>query len=75
MTHLETTDAVIRALGGLTATGQIVGNRKPQVVYLWRKRNKFPADTYLILNAALEQKGHTAPLTLWGMQSPERGNA
>ncbi len=66
MRTLSTAAEVIEALDGPTATGRLVG-RSVQSVVNWRAANRLPADTYLILNAALEERGYTAPGSLWNM--------
>ncbi|MET3482356.1 hypothetical protein [Methylobacterium sp. 1973] len=65
---LRTTDAVIDLLGGNGPTGEIVG-AKPKTVSNWREaaRGRFPADTFLALNRALERRGRAASPSLWGM--------
>ena len=69
MTQLDTTDAVIDALGGTKAVSEIV-SRAPQSVSNWRNavRGKFPSSTYLVLLDALKQKNLAAPTSLWGLQ-------
>jgi hypothetical protein len=73
MTKLLTTDDVIRALGGGSALGRLVG-RTPQSVNHWRgaERGKFPAWTFLIIQAALRERGLKAPATLWGVEEPSQ---
>jgi hypothetical protein len=68
---LHTANAVVVALGGTRAVAELTGRSDPAVSN-WRKADSFPANTYLLLKAALEAKGVTAPDTLWGMgQSSE----
>lgn len=76
MKQLLTTDDVIGALGGPTATGRLV-SRSAQAVNHWRVKNlgKFPAWTFMVLQAELKRKGFSAPLTLWGMEVPQRRSA
>jgi hypothetical protein len=68
---VETVADAIAKLGGPTATGKLVG-RSAQSVVNWRAANKFPGDTYLILSAALEDRGLRAPPSMWGLIEPER---
>ena len=68
---LTTVAEVIEQLGGPTAVGRIAG-RSAQSVVNWRAAEKFPADTFLILDAALKQRDLSAPPSLWGMLEPER---
>lgn len=66
MQVLETTKAVIDALGGTAAVAELTG-RKYTAAHNWRK-SRFPSNTYLTITEALEAKGKTAPPSLWGMQ-------
>jgi hypothetical protein len=68
---LNTAEAVVDILGGTRAVAKLTGRSDPAVSN-WRKANSFPANTYLTLKSALEEKGATAPYSLWGMgQSSE----
>jgi hypothetical protein len=68
---LNTTNAVVKALGGTRAVAELTGRSDPAVSN-WRKANSFPANTYLVLKSALAEKNITAPDSLWGMaQSSE----
>jgi hypothetical protein len=68
---LNTTNAVVIALGGTRAVAELTGRSDPAVSN-WRKANSFPANTYLTLKAAMTEKNLTAPDALWGMgQSSE----
>lgn len=79
MKQLLTTDDVIRALGGPTALGRLVG-RNPQAVNHWRSsmRGKFPAWTILLIQNALEAESKKAgerliaPASLWGVEEPQQ---
>jgi hypothetical protein len=66
---LHTTEAVIEALGGNGPVGEITGS-KPNAVSNWRSWPRFPADTYIVLTAALRQQGFDAPASLWRMKLP-----
>lgn len=66
MNNLGDISEVIRALGGPTAVGRIVG-RSPQSVVNWRAAKTFPPDTYLAISSALKEKGYDAPPSLWRM--------
>jgi len=72
----RTTDAVIDFLGGNGPTGVIVG-AKAKTVSNWRgtARGRFPAGTFLALNAALGLRGRRAVPLLWGMIGDEAGVA
>lgn len=69
----ELTDAksVIDELGGLKAVADLTG-RKYNAVWNWQNVGTFPPKTYLILTAALRERGKTAPMSLWRIVEPER---
>ena len=66
MQTLSHTGQVIDALGGTAKVAKIT-SRKPQAVSNWRSREAFPPETFLILTAALRDKGLSAPSSLWRM--------
>lgn len=66
---LETTAAVIDALGGPVKVAEITG-RKYTAAWNWTKAETFPSNTYLALQAALAATGKAAPPSLWGMTEP-----
>lgn len=64
---LGTVREVVDALGGLKAVADLTGV-DPGTVSAWQTRiGSFPARTYLVLTAALEERGKTAPAGLWRM--------
>lgn len=66
---LETTDAVIEALG-VERIRELTGRKSASAVFNWKENGfvgKFPADTFVVLTEALEREGFTAPPALWGM--------
>ena len=63
--NLTTTTSVIRVLGTF-AMARLTGRSLPTVSH-WRRRAKFPSDTFVVLKQALEARGHEAPASLWGM--------
>lgn len=65
--ELSTTDQVIKALGGYWAVSDMTGRRTYQAAFNWKCSGGFPADTYIVLQTALRERGHTAPARLWGM--------
>lgn len=76
MKLLTTTDAVIDAFGGakrmaqfLTAQGYPCG-KSAATNWTTGQRGKFPPETVFILQAALAQRGLTAPASLWGIPLP-----
>lgn len=70
--ELQTASAVIDALGGTAATARLTG-RKAQHVTNWRAANRLPANTYIVLNEALTERGLNASPKVWGMvERPER---
>ncbi len=66
MKVLSTASEIIDALDGPTATGRLVG-RSAQSAVNWRAANRLPADTYLILQTELRERGFEAPASLWNM--------
>lgn len=75
-TILTTTREVTAALGGIKAVANLTG-RKYSAAGNWvQDRNpQFPANTYVVLNAALASIGKSAPPSLWGMKLPEEMDA
>lgn len=64
--ELETTAAVIDALGGLNALAALTGSTY-KAVGNWKAGSAFPARTFLIMTSALRDRGYSAPASLWGM--------
>lgn len=69
--HLTSTQEVMAALGGTEAVAKLTG-RKYNAAFNWRSFDTFPTNTYLVMTAALRERGHSAPASLWGMREPER---
>lgn len=69
MDRLTTTGEVVDALGGIGAVAGLTG-RKYTAAHNWLGFQKFPSNTYLVMSAALAEKGKTAPASLWGMVEP-----
>lgn len=65
-TNLRTTVDVIEALGGTRAVAELTG-RTYNAAHNWRGFPTFPANTFLKMQAALNERGHVAPSSLWGM--------
>lgn len=77
LSHLETANDVIDALGGTAATARLTG-RKDQHVSNWRAAGRLPADTFLILQDELRKIGKSANSMVWGIKAldqSERGTA
>lgn len=68
--ELTTTKAVTDALGGYTALAGIVGS-KPKAAENWKRFETFPPRYFLIMQSALNERGFTAPPSLWGMTASE----
>ena len=64
--ELSTTAEVIDALGGISAVARLT-SRKYSAAFNWKNFVKFPADTYVVMQAALGAAGCAAPASLWGM--------
>jgi hypothetical protein len=64
---LNTATEVIDQLGGTTKTAALTG-RKPQHVTNWRRSGRLPPNTFLTMTTALQDKGLSAPPSLWGQQ-------
>ena len=76
MRELTTARDVVAELGGLEAVAKLTA-RKYSAVSNWPSKsfNKFPANTFLVMQKALEQKGCTAPISLWNMVPAEEEQA
>jgi hypothetical protein len=69
--ELTTFDAVVDALGGMTALARLTG-RSRTAVSNWRcQRHCFPARTYFVITTELERRGFSADRSLWQFESPE----
>jgi hypothetical protein len=76
MKTLATTAEVIEALGGTMAVARLTGRRMTAVSNWRRRRETFPANTFLTLTRALASAGCDAPTWLWGMApKPKRPRA
>jgi hypothetical protein len=65
--RLQTVEEVIAELGGPKAVGQLTERKSASAVPMWKNRKRFPPKTYTILQAALKERGLSAPNDLWGM--------
>ena len=64
--ELHTATEVIDALGGLNAVASMF-NVGYTAAHNWKASGQFPARKYAAMAAALRERGHTAPASLWGM--------
>jgi hypothetical protein len=69
MEQLATASQVIDALGGTTKVAKLC-EASPQSVTNWRKANRLPPGTFLVINQQLARIGKTAPPSLWGIKEP-----
>jgi hypothetical protein len=67
MQVLNTTSEVIEALGGIQAVRELTG-RKYTAAHNWLRAKQFPSNTYRKMTSALQDKGLSAPPSLWGQQ-------
>jgi hypothetical protein len=73
--QLHTVEEVISELGGFEVVKELTGRRGNFTVPMWKHREKFPPNTFILMKAALEAKGASAPASLWGMPSPAESEA
>lgn len=66
MHELSTAREIIEKLGGINAVAELTA-RKPKAVTNWPLFNKFPANTFIVMQRALVAKGYSAPTSLWSM--------
>jgi hypothetical protein len=69
MEEIFKTSEVVDILGGYLAVAELTG-AKPKAASNWRRFETFPSNTYVAMIAALNEKGKTAPASLWGMKVP-----
>lgn len=67
---LESTSAVIQALGGLRAVSALTGARY-KLVSGWGRDDTFPARYFLVMTHALRRRRLNAPPALWGQVTPQ----
>lgn len=73
MSNLDSTDAVIDALGGTTAVQALLGYSNHSPISNWRSRGRFPPETFLVFQTELERRGLAASPALWSMREPAEG--
>ena len=69
MTNLQSTSEVIDQLGGTAEVARLTSTTS-KAVSNWRAFERFPANTYLIIQAELAKRGKSAPDQLWTMREP-----
>ncbi len=74
MKELRTVATVIKELGGdmrgMNTYVAELTHKSLQCVTNWKAKDRFPPDTYLILQKALKEHQATAPARLWGIVEP-----
>jgi hypothetical protein len=70
MIELQSVPEVMEKLGGTAAVAQIT-KRKLTAASNWNNFETFPSNTYVVMTAALAEKGYAAPPSLWGMTLAE----
>lgn len=66
---LRSTRDVIAALGGIRAVATLT-KRRYGAAANWNQFTRFPANTYRVMQLALQERGLNAPAHLWGMTEP-----
>jgi hypothetical protein len=69
LARVNTADEVIELLGDVEGLAELASTTT-NAVYNWKSGGKFPADTYLLIQDALETLGKIAPDDLWPMRQP-----
>jgi hypothetical protein len=69
MTNLQSTSAIIDELGGTAEVARLTSTTY-KAVGNWKSFDRFPANTYLIIQAELSRRGKSAPDRLWAMREP-----
>jgi len=64
---LQTFDEVVEALGGKAELGLLCNNQNIAAVCNWkRRRPRFAAKYFVVMQGELNARGYSAPLELWG---------
>jgi hypothetical protein len=69
MTIIDNAAGIIDALGGTAAVAQLTSTT-PKAVHNWRAFDRFPANTFIVINSELMRLGISAPVVLWSMREP-----
>jgi hypothetical protein len=72
MNSITTATEIIDALGGNIPVARLT-SATAKTVSSWRGRNRFPANTYPVLQSELVRLGFSAPAHLWRMRLPVVG--
>lgn len=64
--ELSSAAEVIKELGGVGPVAALTG-RTYGAAFNWKAFEKFPADTFVVMQDALRARGFAAPASLWGM--------
>ena len=66
--RLNTVEEVIAGLGGPQMVAELAGRGDSiSLVPTWKYRGQFPTKTFTVMQAALRERGLSAPNHLWGM--------
>lgn len=66
MEELTDARAVVERLGGIKAVAELT-QRKYTAAANWPAFNKFPPNTFFVMQEALKERRCKAPASLWGM--------
>ena len=72
MTSIENVSEIIDKLGGNPAVARLTSSTA-KAVSNWRRFDRFPASTYLVIKSELLRHGHSAPDYLWSMREAPNG--
>lgn len=68
-TTLQNADQVFDALGGIPGLQELTGS-KYKTVHYWKQSASFPSRFYVLMTAALNERGLSADPSLWDMEVP-----
>ena len=67
---IRTVNGVIKHLGGPKGMAAILGVSN-KAVSKWKERNRFPAETFLVIQEALAKSERRGHLDIWQMTRPK----
>lgn len=67
---LETVEDVMKALGKPRDVKRLTRAANYQTMHNWKDRKVFPSNLFKVMSEALEERGYTAPSTLWQQVEP-----